>query len=170
MIETQRLILRPYTLNDFEPYCAMMPDPDVVHFIGWAPLSQEGAWNRVLRYSGHWSLLGYGLFAVIEKETGRFVGETGLADFHRGLGEGLDGVDEAAWVFASYIHGRGYGFEAAAAAHRWYDTEYGRPRTVCLIHPLNIASRRLAEGLGYKAFGECAYRDNPAIMLERVVS
>src|SRR3546814_10368251 len=86
MFETPRLILRPHNLGDFEPYCAMNSDPDVLRFIAAAPLSREDAWNRLLRYAGHWALLGSGLSAVIEKQTGRYVGETGLAAFQRGLG------------------------------------------------------------------------------------
>src|SRR3546814_2786705 len=43
------------------------------------PLSPEDAWNRLLRYAGHWTLLGYGIFAVVEKASGRFIGEIGRA-------------------------------------------------------------------------------------------
>ncbi len=167
MLETPRLILRPYTLDDFEPFCAMTSDPDVLRFIGRQPLSREDVWGRLLRYAGHWALLGHGIFAVIEKETGLFVGETGLADCRRGLGAQFDGVGEAAWVFARRAQGLGYGTEAAAAAHRWYDGTQGRVRTVCLIHPENGASLRLAQKLGYQAFDRCTYKDDPAIMLER---
>src|SRR3546814_2801381 len=44
--------------------------------------------------------------------------------------EQFDGFDEAAWVLASWAHGQGYGAEAAAAAHRWYDAMQGHSRTV----------------------------------------
>src|SRR3546814_19996070 len=67
------------------------------------PLSPEDAWNRLLRYAGHWTLLGYGIFAVVEKASGRFIGETGIADFHRGLGDDFDQAGEAAYVFCADI-------------------------------------------------------------------
>ena len=170
MIVTERLLLRPYALTDFAPYHAMTSDPAVARFIGGEPLSAEDAWNRLLRYAGHWSLLGYGLFAVLVRDSGEYVGETGLADFHRGLGERMDGADEAAWVFRREAQGHGYGTEAALAAHRWYDKERGRRRTVCLIHPDNLASMKLAARLGYRRFGDCTYRGQPAVMLERLPS
>src|ERR1700756_281884 len=119
MIETERLILRPYTLDDFQSYCSMTSDPAVYRFLAGEALSQEDTWNKLLRYAGHWTLLGYGVFAVQDKGTGRYLGETGLADFHRGLGHHFDGSDEAVWVFTSSAHGQGIGWEAAHAAHNW---------------------------------------------------
>ncbi|WNJ89842.1 GNAT family N-acetyltransferase [Bosea sp. 685] len=83
MIETERLLLRPPVLDDFEACYALLSDPAVMSFIG-GPMSREESWHRLLRYAGHWSLLGYGLFVIIEKESGRLLGQTGLADFHRG--------------------------------------------------------------------------------------
>jgi RimJ/RimL family protein N-acetyltransferase len=167
MIDTDRLTLRPYSLPDYLPYLAMCSDADVVRFIGGEPLSPEEAWHRVMRYAGHWSLLGNGIFAVIEKGSGQYIGETGIADFHRGLGEHFDQAGEAAWVFSSQVHGRGYAFEAAEAAHIWYAAHKGHERTVCLVHPENHSSLKLAEKLGYAAFGEQSYKGHRTIMLER---
>lgn len=54
MIETERLSLRPYTLDDYAAYSAMSSDPEVVlRYIGGQPMSPEDAWNRILRYAGH---------------------------------------------------------------------------------------------------------------------
>ncbi len=167
MIETARLILRPYTLVDYAPYCEMCSDPEVVRYIGGQNLSAEDAWNRLLRYVGHWTMFRYGLFAVIEKSTGDYIGETGLADFHRSMGEGFDGSPEAAWVFRRAIGGHGYAHEAADAAHRWLDGSFGAQRTVCLIDPGNGPSLRLAEKLGYRPFGSGSYRGSVVTMLER---
>ena len=100
MIETPNLLLRPHQLADFEPWFAMYSDDTLFRFIGAPHLSREDAWNRLLRYAGHWSLLGYGLFAVLDRASGAFLGEVGLADFHRGLGEQFDPFPEAAWIMA----------------------------------------------------------------------
>lgn len=167
MIETDRLSLRPYTLENYAAYLNMCSDPEVVKYIGGQPLSPEDAWNRVLRYAGHWSLLGYGIFAVIEKASGLYIGETGLADFHRGLGLGFDDAGEAAWVFSSHAHGRGYALEAADAAHSWFSEKMGDTRTVCLIDPANGPSLSLAARLNYTPFGEAEYKEHMYVMLER---
>ncbi|HBC7422113.1 GNAT family N-acetyltransferase [Serratia marcescens] len=99
-IETERLILRPHNLADFDAWYAMFTDKELFKFISAPNLSPEDGWNRLLRYIGHWSVFGYGLFAIFRKVDGQFLGETGLADFHRGLGNDFDGSPEAAWIIA----------------------------------------------------------------------
>ena len=117
MIETERLILRKHALDDFEPAFAMYSDPKVVRHIGdGKPGTRQDVWFRLLRFAGHWQLLGYGLFAVVEKASGCFIGEVGLADFHRGLGDDFDPFPEAAWIMASSAHGQGFATEAMDAA------------------------------------------------------
>ena len=167
MLQTDRLLLRPYTLEDYNPYLAMCSDEEVVRYLGGQVLSPEDAWNRVLRYAGHWSLLGYGVFAVFELATKKYIGETGICDFHRGLGRSFDQAGEAAWVFSRQSRGRGFAFEAANAAHNWFYQLKGESRTVCLIHPENQSSFRLADKLGYREFGKATYKDSSVVMLER---
>lgn len=169
MIETDRLVLRPYNTGDFEDYLKMVSDSNVVRFLGGQPMPAEDAWNRLLRYAGHWALFGFGMFAVFERSTGLFIGETGVADFHRGLGQNFDRVGEAAWVFTSQSQGRGLAYEAALAALNWYSSSADRRRTVCLIAPDNRPSLVLAEKLGYVPFGNVVYRGGPFVTLERTL-
>ena len=170
MIETPNLILRPPRLEDFEPWFAMYGDEELFRFIGVPKLSREDAWNRLLRYAGHWSLLGYGLFAVLDRTSGAFLGEVGLADFHRGLGDEFDPFPEGAWIMARATHGRGLAFEAVAAAHDWIDRPRAPARTVCIINPENTASLRLAGKLGYCEFDRASYKDRVCVMLARTAS
>ncbi|MGD9810283.1 MAG: GNAT family N-acetyltransferase [Sphingobium sp.] len=166
-IETERLTLRPHWLGDHAAFCAIRQDPRVFPYIG-GELNDEACWNRLLRYAGHWSQLGFGIFAILERKSGRLIGETGFADFHRGLGEDFDGFPEAAWALAADCHGRGYAFEAAQAAHDWHGGKFGPGRTVCLIHPDNAPSFRVAERLGYRQFGERHYKGSTLPVLEKV--
>jgi RimJ/RimL family protein N-acetyltransferase len=166
-IETERLILRHLGADDFPEYLAIASDPETFRYAQRGPLTSDEAWTRLLRSMGHWWLMGYGLFAVEEKATGRFVGEVGLGDFRRGLGTAFDGVPEAAWTIASWAQGCGYATEAAAAAHAWMEVRVNAQRTVCIIHADNIASVRVAAKLGYAPFGQIRYRGYPALLLER---
>lgn len=170
MIETDRLFLRPYVLAEYQSYLAMCSDPLVLKFLGGKPFSPEDAWHRILRYTGHWSLLNYGIFAVIERSSGEYIGETGIADFHRGLGEAFDGYGEASWTFASRVHGRGFALEAAEAAHMWYNANQHQNRTVCLIDPANARSLKMAGRLGYTAFDTRDYKGQAITLLERTAS
>lgn len=167
MIETPRLTLRLPALDDIEPIHAMRSDPEVVRFVGGKTLSREEAWHRLQRNSGHWALIGYGLFAVVERASGRMLGEVGLIRGERGLGESFDPYPEAAWIFAGEAQGRGYASEAAQAVHDWFAAGHPATRTVCIIDPRNSGSLRVAEKLGYRSFGETCYHDNTVTMLER---
>jgi RimJ/RimL family protein N-acetyltransferase len=166
-LETERLILRILRLEDFDDYFAVAAHPETWRFSERGPMTSDEAWTRLLRHGGHWTTLGWGPFAVEEKATGRFVGEAGLGDFHRGLGPDYDGVPEGAWTIAPWAQGRGYATEAMRAALAWIETLLGAPRTVCLIHARNTASLRVADKLGFKAFGERRYRGYDAMMFER---
>lgn len=168
MIETRRLLLRRHTLGDFEAWHELFSDAELLRFITKARFSREDSWNRLLRYAGHWSVLGFGLFAVIERETQALVGEVGFADFHRGLGDIFDKSPEAAWIFARSAQGRGYAREAMTAARAWLHANKPGPRTVCIINPENAPSLALAAKLGYTPFGAATYRDGPVSMLEHV--
>ncbi|PTQ12878.1 GNAT family N-acetyltransferase [Sphingomonas oleivorans] len=167
VIETERLRLRPHRLDDYEDMVALSSDPEVMRFITSQPPTREEIWHRLMRYAGHWALLGYGLLAIEERVSGRFVGETGVADFHRGLGPDFDGFPEAAWMLGRAAQGKGYASEAAAAAIRWADAHFGGTRMVCLIDPANAASLGVAGKCGFRRFGETRYRDKPVIMFER---
>ncbi len=167
MIETERLLLRPQNETDYEGSCAIWADPEVVRYISGVPSTREQTWHRLLRGAGMWSLKGYGPFAVIEKETGRLLGEVGHADFHRGLGEAFDPYPEAGWVLGSQGHGKGFATEAVTAMHRWFDESRPETRSVCIISPDNPASLRVPEKVGYRPFGRMDY-NGEVIMLERM--
>ncbi|APG04379.1 hypothetical protein BJI69_11045 [Luteibacter rhizovicinus DSM 16549] len=167
MIVTERLILSPTTVSDFEDCHAARTDPEVMHFIG-GPASSEDTWLKLLRNIGHWTAYGHGLFTVRERHGGRFVGDVGLATFHRDLGADFDPFPEAAWVLARSAHGKGYATEAVQAAHDWFFTQREAERTVCIINPENLASVRVAERLGYRPFGEAPYKGSTVTMFERL--
>jgi len=80
IVETERLILRGHRLDDFENCLALWADPVVTRYIGGRPFSAEEVWTRLLRYVGHWTLLGFGFWAIEDKAAGSFVGELGFAE------------------------------------------------------------------------------------------
>ncbi len=144
----------------------MWSDPAVTRYIG-QPSTQSQAWGRILTFAGLWPVLGYGYWAIEEKRTGRFVGDVGFADFHRGIAASMAGVPEAGWVLAPAFQGRGYATEAARAAVAWADARFAWPRTVCMIHAENAPSIRVAEKCGYREFERSRFADQPSIFFER---
>lgn len=167
VLETERLVLRGHTPADFDECAAMWADPLVTRHIGGRPSSAEEVWTRLLRYAGMWALLGYGYWVVRERETGRFVGELGFADFRREITPALGDAPEAGWVLAARAHGRGFATEGLRAALAWGDAHLASPRTVCIIAPENAASLRVAEKCGYREGTRTTYKGEPTIICER---
>ena len=170
VIETERLRLRPHGPGDFAACAAMWALPDVVRYIGGKPFSVEEVWSRVLRYAGHWQWMGFGFWALEEKATGAFAGDLGFAEFKREIEPSIEGIPEIGWVLTPRAQGKGYATEAVRAVVAWGELHFDRARTVCLIHPENLSSLRVAEKCGYKEFQRTAYKGQPTIILERLTS
>jgi len=156
--------MRGYRLDDFKNCAAMWADPIVVRYIGGKPFAEEEVWAKMLRYVGHWSLVGFGYWAIEEKASGDYVGEIGFADFKRDIKPSLKDLPELGWVLTSRVHRRGYATEAVRAALDWGAGRFGAARTACLIHPENLASIRVAEKCGYQEFQRTTYKQQPAII------
>lgn len=167
VLETARLRLRAHRLEDFPACAAMWADPIIARYIGGKPLTEEEAWTKLLRYVGHWSLMGFGYWAVEEKDTGSFIGELGFADYKRDIQPSIQGTPEAGWIFSPAAHGKGYASEALREVLVWGEVRFAGGRTVCLIHPENVASIRLAEKFGYVAPRRTTYKERPAILFSR---
>ena len=166
-IDSARLSLRGHTTQDFIDRAAMWGDEAVARYIGGRPSTLEEVWSRLLRYAGHWTLLGFGYWAVRETATGRFVGEVGLSDFHRPLDLPFDGLPEAGWALAPWAQGKGYATEAVTAALDWGADHFGSPRAWCLISPENAPSIRVAERVGFREHARATYHDAPTIIFQR---
>ncbi|TCM15736.1 RimJ/RimL family protein N-acetyltransferase [Novosphingobium sp. PhB165] len=166
MIETERLLLRPPLPADFEESAAMFGDPDVTAHIGGQPLARAEAWTRFLRDVGHWSIKRFGLFSIVERASGRYVGKIGHAHFERDLGTRAAAEVEMSWTLASGFHGRGYATEAGLAAQAWFDKHIGL-RTACSIASANHASLRLAARLGYAEVDQHPRENGSLIILAR---
>lgn len=168
IVETPRLILRGFRIEDFPNVAATWADPEVVRYVNAGrPFTEEQTWSRFLRNVALWPMLGYGYWAATEKSTGRYVGDVGFADFKREIEPSLKGVPEIGWVLARWSHGRGYATEAAGAAIAWLESTLEPQRTACIISPENLASLRVAEKLGYREFTRSEYRSAPIVMFER---
>ncbi len=145
----------------------MWADPVVVRHISGRPSTAEESWRRLLRYAGLWPLLGFGYWAVEERATGQYIGDVGLADFHRDMVPPLGDMPEAGWVLASRAHGKGFATEALGAVLAWTDRELARRTTACIIDPENKASIRVATKCGYVEFARGSVKGSPVLVLRR---
>lgn len=140
--DTQRLRFRPLTTVDVDELVALHEDPLVARFLG----SRDRVWveGLVRMADEERAERGYGRIAVIERESGRFLGRTGLRHWQQ------FGETEVSWVLHADARGKGYAPEAGGAALRWGFEQFELPYLTAMIQPDNTASLRVAERLGMK--------------------
>ncbi|WP_201979637.1 GNAT family N-acetyltransferase [Hymenobacter rubidus] len=167
VLETSRLRLRGFRADDFEAWFAMSRLPAYHRYFGPEPMPREEVWKLLLRSAGHWVIMGFGFWAVEEKASGRFVGGIGFLSLHRDLEPPLGNAPEIGWVLDPAIHGLGYATEGVAAVLAWGRQHFGPVRTVCIIHPDNVPSLRVAAKFGYHEYARTTYHGAPIVLLER---
>lgn len=166
VLTTPRLTLRAHVREDFEDSYGMWSDPGVTRFIGGKPATRDEAWSRLLRYVGHWQVMGFGYWVARETATGRFVGEIGFADFKRPIDPPFGDTPEMGWALSPGVHGQGYATEAVEGALAWADATFESPRTVCMIDPSNGPSLKVAEKVGFREYARTDFH-GPTILFER---
>lgn len=118
MIETERLVLRPWAEPDRAPYIAMMDDPEVAYWLGAAPDAKaaHAAFDRMLTFIAEH---GPSQFAIRRKVDEAFLGGVGLRRVPMEWRHPMSGHVEVGWRLARAAWGGGYATEAAAAAMTW---------------------------------------------------
>lgn len=156
-ITTNRLMLRAFVQRDLEEYAAIIGDPEVTKHLGdGKALSRGEAWRQMAMILGHWTLLGYGLWAVEERATGALIGRIGCQQ-----PEGFPGF-EIAYTLGQRFWGRGFAREGAGAALAYAREVLGRTSIISVIRPANTSSIRVAQSLGATLDGEIEFFGGPA--------
>jgi RimJ/RimL family protein N-acetyltransferase len=148
-LETERLLLRPWTVEDVELVAALSSNPRVTRYIGdgqtWTTLKAITVSDRAL---AHWREHGFGWRVIVELATGS---DIGLLALNR-MGEGTAGLDpdehEIGWWVAPERWGYGYATEAARAVAADAYSELGAPHLTARILAENAASIKVANAIG----------------------
>jgi RimJ/RimL family protein N-acetyltransferase len=148
-LETQRLLLRRFSMADADNLVSLDADPDVMRFVnGGIPTSRDEIEHEVLpAFLGYYERYeGYGFWAVIEKATGEFAGW-----FHFRPGKAAaPGEVELGYRLREPAWGRGYATEGSRALIRVGFTEFGVRRVTAEAMAVNTASRRVMEKAGLR--------------------
>ncbi|WP_265498295.1 GNAT family N-acetyltransferase [Providencia rustigianii] len=166
-LETDRLILSKHEVSDFAALTQLWANTSMVQHIGGKPSTERESWMRMLAYGGLWPLLGFGYWAVRDKNTGVYVGDLGFADFHRTVEPPIKGIPEAGWVIAAEYQGKGYATEAMQAALSWLISQKKHQQSICFIDPKNSRSLRVADKLGYIQDKEVFMNGSISILLRK---
>ncbi len=143
VLETERLILRLPRAEDLEAWAAFAADEEASRYLG-GPQGRSAAWRALCGMAGAWMVRGFGMFSVIEKESGRWVGRLGPW-----MPEEWPGA-EVGWGVIREAWGRGYASEGAAAAIDFAFDVLGWDEVIHCIDARNAASQGVARKLGSK--------------------
>ena len=149
MIETKRLVLRPFTQNDAADVFEYLHEPMVHCFEDMRINSIEEASDVVLERAKDNEYY----FAIVLKENGKVIGEIfAHPEGDRHPGENCDTFSPC-WMLNSEYHGKGYAYEAAQAYFDFLFNKKGARRIYAYTEDYNVASQKLCEKLGMRREG-----------------
>ena len=149
VIETERLFLRKYTFDDFNALFEILSDSETMQHYP-APFDEQRTKKWIAWNIENYEKYGFGLWAVVLKESGEFIGDCGIT---------MQNIDNELFPEIGYhIHKkywrRGFAKEAACAVRDWvvcntkYDIIYSYMKYT------NIASYSTALANGMKKVKE----------------
>ncbi|NET35808.1 MAG: GNAT family N-acetyltransferase [Cyanothece sp. SIO1E1] len=143
-VETQRLILREFQLEDWQELAPILADPRVMKFSPTGVLSILQTQQKINSFISSYEKFGFGKWAVIFKESHKLIGYCGIAV------EQIDNRDEKeiGYRLDSRFWGQGLATEAATAALQYGFEQLQLPYILGIVEPANTASVRVLEKLG----------------------
>ena len=141
VIETQRLLIRPFDPADWQDLHEYLSDGQVVRYEPYGVFMVDESRLEAVRRSNDPAF-----WAVCLKDGGKLIGNLYLA------GQPFD-TWELGYVFNARYQGKGYATEAAACLMEYAFERLGARRVIAMCNPLNTASWRLLERLGMRREG-----------------
>ncbi len=149
VLQTERLSLREFELEDVDALAAILSDPETMRYY---PMSFDRAAvvDWILRNRTRYANNGFGLWAMILNSTHELIGDCGL------VRQSVDGLDEIeiGYHVRRDLWGQGYASEAAQACRDYGFANLNVERLISLIRPENLPSRRVAEKNGMSIWKE----------------
>jgi RimJ/RimL family protein N-acetyltransferase len=174
-IESERLVLRRITRDDYEFFVRIHALPEVGRYIG-GPRSAESSRAWIERNLALYESLNLGQLAVVRKSGGQLIGRCGLTELlvdanatpgtiprgwfgREGVPAGIELIllAELSYTFDPASWGQGYATEAARRVFEYARANLPWPRIVSVIHPDNARSLRVAERCGLRHDGQLAF-------------
>ena len=145
MLETERLLIRQFTDDDLDKLLELRSDDEVIKYIGGRRMQNPESIKKRLRfYIDCYAKYGYGMCAMIWKETGEMIGWSGLQPL-----EETDEI-EVGYGMTKKFWGKGIGYECAKAWLEFGFNTANATRIVAVAAPENTGSWRIMEKLGMK--------------------
>ena len=150
VFETERLYLREMTQADYEALCRIMQDAEAMRLAYERVFTDNEVQGWLDRHIARCERLGFGLWAVVLKETGAMIGQCGLTM------QDCDGTEvvEVGYLFQKKFWHQGYAAEAATACRDYAFETLGASEVYSIIRDNNLASQRVAGRNGMTPRGQ----------------
>lgn len=145
MIETERLIFRELDQLDFVDLCEILQDDSAMTAYEGA-FTDEEVQRWLAKQLDNYERWGFGLWAVIKKDTGEFIGQVGLTMQRVEEEEVL----EIGYLLKQKFWHQGFATEAALGCKKYAQETLGAELVTCTIRDTNVASQKVAERIGMK--------------------
>jgi len=150
ILETDRLFLREFLESDYKDLCDILQDEDVMYAYEHSFSDDEvKSWYSKL-IVGHYKKHGFGLWAVIHKETNDFLGQCGLTI------QDLNGKEylEIGYLFKKRYWHKSYAVESAFGCKKYAFEKLKAEKVCSIIRDSNIASQNVAKRIGMEKTDE----------------
>ncbi len=146
VIETERLLMRAFTLDDAPALYAMSSHPEVIRYVGNVPMASVEAAREVIQNTlfKDYAEVGYGRFACVWKATGAVIGFSGV----KYIADLKD--TELGYRFMPEYWGNGVATESAIASIAFARDTLGLQRLIGLVHPDNQGSAKVMLKMGFE--------------------
>lgn len=149
ILETGRCALRETTVEDVDSFYRIYAEPSITGYMEnlFADRDEEIAYTKDY-IEKVYAFYGYGMWTVLEKESGRVIGRAGIS-----WREGYD-LPELGFVFGVPWQGQGYAYEVCSAILSYAGETLLMDRVQALVQPGNERSLKLCKKLGFTLSGE----------------
>lgn len=157
-LSTERLHIRELTVNDEPAVKELTDDPEAMRFFTMFRAGDpDAASDWIQRQIKRYEEFGMGLWALIDKRSGKYVGQCGL------LVQEVDGIKELeiGYNLLTRCRGNGYATEAAVACREYAFRKKLAPSIISIIHVDNTNSQRVAQRNGMVRDKQTLYRELP---------
>lgn len=144
-LETERLAIRLWRAEDFEPFAQMSADPQVMQWLGGV-LNREQVEAYKVRADDSFAALGMCRMVIERRADGAFLGSCGLMPGHESVP--FTPYTDIGWRLARHAWGQGYAVEAAAAVMADGFARLGLDEITAITAQINLRSQAVMERLG----------------------
>jgi len=156
-LETERLILKPSTIEDLDGLYILQSDADVMRYIGQGVRTKDEVKQWLTKAIDHHQKHGCSLCSVFEKGSGILIGQAGIQ--YLGYDDTQPDI-EIGYRLKKQYWGKGYATELTKALIVWGFNNLTVNKLVAVINPINKESRRVLEKSGMVYVGETKYFDS----------